>query len=59
MKTKILKGLEYFKSLKPSKWRPSDTVWLHKWFTWIDWESVRPVDEKIDKVYEKAKQMEW
>ena len=40
-------------------WQPADTVWLHKWFTWIDWESVRPVDEKIDKVYEKAKQMEW
>ena len=33
--SRILKGYDYFYNRKPSQWKVTDTMWLHKWMLMI------------------------
>jgi len=46
---RILKGFDYFYNKKPSKWTPTDTVWLHKWL-----DMVKPYLPKGEEISEEV-----
>jgi len=48
MENRLLKGIQYFRNIKPSQQNAASWSYLHKWFDLLEETTKKPLDSEIN-----------